>query len=54
MFASTRRSCTRRAPEVGVATANMLPQFTISAGLGNFAAAAINPSAFWSGVSRDR
>jgi NodT family efflux transporter outer membrane factor (OMF) lipoprotein len=29
--------------EVGVATANMLPQFTIGAGLGNYAAAGVNP-----------
>ena len=35
--------------EVGVATANMLPQFTISASLGSFAAAAINPAVLvWS------
>jgi NodT family efflux transporter outer membrane factor (OMF) lipoprotein len=30
--------------EVGVATANMLPQFTISGGLGNYAAAGVNPA----------
>jgi NodT family efflux transporter outer membrane factor (OMF) lipoprotein len=29
--------------EVGVATADMLPQFTISGGLGNYAAAGVNP-----------
>jgi NodT family efflux transporter outer membrane factor (OMF) lipoprotein len=35
--------------EVGVATANMLPQFTISGGLGSYAAAGVNPAALaWS------
>ena len=35
--------------EVGVATANMLPQFTISGGLGNYAAAGVNPAVLvWS------
>ena len=31
--------------EIGVATANMLPQFTISGGLGTFAGAGMNPGA---------
>ena len=30
---------------IGVATANMLPQFTLSAGLGDFAGSGISPSA---------
>jgi NodT family efflux transporter outer membrane factor (OMF) lipoprotein len=38
--------------EVGVATANMLPQFTISGGLGTYAAAGVNPAILaWSAAA---